>query len=835
MNTNFLKNFLKLRVFSILTVTTIIFAAFLTAGAILILALLGPTTFIESERVISQSIPTEIVSTYGKQGIGVPLPVPSEEVNALVRDGWSLDLPDNIEHPARCRHKVVVNGVTLKWHHSHTQIFESLKGACSVWGAGPTGNIYMSLPDSADRIESITIQWHLAGKSGVISTPQEDQQRNLLGLIGISLCCIGSIGLAISASLFRKNWATWLLAVAAGSAAGLTTGCGLLVSTDTAVGEWLSSFLSMGVLLICMSTLTLGIVLAIAARWLRPLDNVKPPSLAIVILTLGVSSASLASGWVSSQLATGAFSSESITSMLFAGRIPFSDGAGWYQGMQAVNKGQPVRWAARRPVHAVIRSGELEIAGGNYQWGLLLQMAVSSLAISALAISAWSALTPSVALIVWVGAFRVGQEFLGSFLSESVGYSCACLSLAYLLAGCKDNRFGVRLAGIAWLGMAWLVRPGPFGLLVVPIIVEIVIPLVGRLRRITIATLVMASVLIGGKAVYFLVASDDAVENENAACVIYGLAIGEPYDVALKVFASEAPPGRMTLPEQNSLMYHQALEKFISNPSRAVTRAMERLQQGFNSSVIELPGSVVAPFVKLITPWRLPINAIGWTILICSTLTAFVMIKRGSNVGLMLAGSVIGLITSLSVTWSNGNLRVIIIAMPFLVTFLALTFTIAQSTIDLYKCKDNSRQTVQVAHLAAGLILTTFIVGVVAFTLRRSSITTPATTSMTVSINVDPAVFIVDENGSANLFGAAVLTRADALRSIRERFGSRDQLDEFVEKLKSDSLIVTTPSFKMLVIENAGRPQSGNLIVEAMENTSNENILRATAWHWIGQ
>ena len=64
MNTNFLKNFLKLRVFSILTVTTIIFAAFLTAGAILILALLGPTTFIESERVISQSIPTEIVSTY---------------------------------------------------------------------------------------------------------------------------------------------------------------------------------------------------------------------------------------------------------------------------------------------------------------------------------------------------------------------------------------------------------------------------------------------------------------------------------------------------------------------------------------------------------------------------------------------------------------------------------------------------------------------------------------------------------------------------------------------------------------------------------------------------
>ena len=103
-------------------------------------------------------------------------------------------------------------------------------------GAGPTGNIYMSLPDSADRIESITIQWHLARKSGVIRTPQEDQSRNRLGLAGISLCCIGSIGIALSLLLLAKDWATWLRAGTAGSASGPVVGCWLICLSDTNIG-----------------------------------------------------------------------------------------------------------------------------------------------------------------------------------------------------------------------------------------------------------------------------------------------------------------------------------------------------------------------------------------------------------------------------------------------------------------------------------------------------------------------------------------------------------------------------------------------------------------------
>lgn len=67
----------------------------------------------------------------------MPLPSPSDEVSALVSDGWTLDLPDNNEHPVQYRHKVVVNGLTLAAHSDHVQIAESLQGACSCGGLGP--------------------------------------------------------------------------------------------------------------------------------------------------------------------------------------------------------------------------------------------------------------------------------------------------------------------------------------------------------------------------------------------------------------------------------------------------------------------------------------------------------------------------------------------------------------------------------------------------------------------------------------------------------------------------------------------------------------------------
>ncbi len=821
------------------TVLTIVAAALFIAGLTLLLALLRPSPFTEVTKEVTQVVPTGGMNTYGTRGIRVPLPAPSEAVNALVHDGWTLDLPDNNDHPYRCRHKIVVNGVTLTGCSNHSRIAESLAGACSVWEAGTQSIAHLSLPNPTDHLDSMAVRWHLARKSAPVLTASQEQRRQELGFGGIALCCIGSIGIAMSRVLLRKNWGTWFIAVTAGSACGLAIGCWLIGSMDTAVGLWLSTFVSMSIEVTCMIMLVLGLVLAIAVRWLNPMFGVRAPATSIVALTLGASVAVLASGWVSSNMPTSPYDDSGPGSVLFDGRIPFSDAGGWYAGTSAVNNGQSVQWAARRPVHTLIRSGEFELAGGSYQWSLLIQAAIFSLAVSALTISAWSAITPAVSLIIWVGAFRVGQGFLCSYLTESVGYSCACLSLAYLLTGCKDNRFSFRLAGIAWLGMAWLTRPGPLGLLAVPIVLEAVAPTARRFRRTAIAIAVLASVLLGGKIVFQMVAANNATENANAAPTIYGLAIGKGWDAAYEDFCAASPErSKLGLPEQTALMYREAWSKFIADPSPAFNKSWADLKDGFRKSVIALPAKLWLSLPTMFTSWRLPERSVGWILLVSGTVTTLVMIKRKTLVGILLTGSVIGLVASLPLVWGDGGLRGVIIATPSMLVFLCLLFAVPESLCGRQSAIVSKWAWGGVSHAATAAILSVLAIGLAAYALRRSPNVAPAT-PMTVCISSDPAVFISDKSQSSNLSGPAVLAKLDAIQSVKDRNLSVYKLDAFIETLGADALIVfkfhsETPS-QMLVIENAGSPRSGKLVVEATEPTANPYFIRATKWNWIKQ
>ncbi len=819
------------------TAITIFATALVIAGVLIILSLLRPSPSIESVREISQVVPIAGAKKYGTRGFMVPLPPPSDEVSALVSDGWTLDLPDNNERPVQCRHKVVVNGVILAAHSNHVQIAESLQGACSVWGSGPGATVRLSLPGATERIESMSVQWHLSRKFGVVTTEQEEQRRSRLSLAGMSMCGIGAAGLALFQRTIRKNWATWILTVAAGSAIGLAAGSWLLGPMDTSVGLWLSTFVSQGILVICLALLVFGLVLAAFARWLKPFVGVPAPALAIVALTVGVSMASLASGWVSNRLPTSPYSTEGPQSVLLAGRIPFSDAAGWYAGMSAVNNGQPVQWAARRPVHALIRSGEFQLAGGNYQWSLLIQAAIFSLAVSALTIAAWSTITPSVALIIWVGIFRVGQGFLGSYLTEAVGYSCACLSLAYLLAGCKHNRFGVRLAGIAWLGMAWLTRPGPLGLLAVPMVLEAIAPAAHRFRRMAIAVAVLASVLLGGKAMFQLVSTDGATENANAAPTIYGLAIGKRWDEAYKDFYAVSPErAKLGLQERTSLMYQEAWTKFSENPMLAINKSVAELRNGFQNSLILLPGRLWTSLIASTAPWRISDKLVGWILFVGGTITVIIMLKRKNLIGTLLSSSVIGMIVSLPIIWGDGGLRGVIIATPSLIVFLSLIWTIPEGIYGSETSLEPKENLVRLSHACGTVILTMFIIGIAAYITRKSP-TLATATPMTISIGKDPTVFISDTHSSANINGAALLTKADAIQSIIDRGMAVYKLDEFIQTISPSSLIAlkfnSETSSQMLVVENPGDPRDGQLQVDSTAPTKNPYFIKATKWHWI--
>jgi len=87
------------------TAINIFVAALVIAGVMLILSLLVPFPSTESAREVVQMVPISGAKPYGTRGLMVPLPPPSEEVSGLVTDGWTLDLPDNNDHPVQCRHK----------------------------------------------------------------------------------------------------------------------------------------------------------------------------------------------------------------------------------------------------------------------------------------------------------------------------------------------------------------------------------------------------------------------------------------------------------------------------------------------------------------------------------------------------------------------------------------------------------------------------------------------------------------------------------------------------------------------------------------------------------
>ena len=72
-----------------------------------------------------------------------------------------------------------------------------------------------------------------------------------------------------------------------------------------------------------------------------------------------------------------------------AGLLPFSDAGGWYVGSLLVQEGDSVSWVARRPLHALLRAGELLVAGNFYKVSLLFQgfMLASAIGILGMVVS----------------------------------------------------------------------------------------------------------------------------------------------------------------------------------------------------------------------------------------------------------------------------------------------------------------------------------------------------------------------------------------------------------------------------------------------------------------
>ena len=808
-------------------------AAALLLGAGLVLLGAGLSTLPHEtgfDRITEQVI-DPAPERFGAQGYLLRLPSPPDTAVRLASQGWDIDTPDNSRQPDACRHRLMVNGILLdRPHEVHQTIGDAGGGRYSIWGESlESAVVYFSLPVGHDRLESLAIEWAMARYENhpVCSSPTS------CVIAGTILTLVGS-GLvwSLRPGTSRRLSSTPIFLVAGAGWGAVITLSSLATKWEPS-GTWCQGALLLAVQGVLWSVVLLALLLAFAPRRTRGfLERSVERGFAFgTFAIIGcILSGTLSAYWVAATPVWQSWSMQGVGSTLFAGRIPLSDAAGWYAGSAAVLSGEEVTWAARRPMHPLIRAGSLVMSGGNFQASLLVVAVLSSLAITALVETIRRQFSAACGLLALVGASSLGAAFVGSYLSESVAFACACLGLSCAITGQSDRRFGMRLAGTWWLALAWMVRPGPFGLLPIPLITEACLSGPRRMIRFAAIAAVLFLTLLSGRAAFSLIASNHAVPNANAASTVYGLTIDRDWGAAYQNFFDRDPTRKdLPLAQQTQIMYEEAWANFQADPA-ATARALWRgLRDGAQASVI---GSVESLWIRPL--FGKPVRVFSILVVILTVIGTVTAIRAGSTgVIALLASWWIGLVLSLPIIWTDGTVRGITIAMPAVVVSYSLMFARRQS--DGSRKDPCANPAWRVSALAGASLVTCLAMGVVVFVVRRDG--QPSQLPYIAHLDQDPCVFIVEQDGAPRVWGPPALLRDDVVQFWKD-LGIPNGVygfDELIHKEPAPFLLISAgrgDSVPVFLIPGAEYQTTGTIVIEELAPSNSAYWQRATRWHW---
>lgn len=505
-----------------------------------------------------------------------------------------------------------------------------------------------------------------------------------------------------------------------------------------------------------------------------------------------------------------------------AGRLPYSDAGGWYVCSRLVEDGFSVDWGARRPVHVLVRAAELWITGSGYQLSLIIQALVCACGISVFSIAIWRVLSPMAGLLAAIGAVSLMQPFVGLFLSGCVGFTMASAAVGFLLLGCQAGSYKWRLLGSIALGVAWLTRPGPLGVLAVPIVFEWVLKGKHRFLRGMLAGTLLVFVLIVGRGAFALIAAPGAGQNANAAITIYGIAFGTGWSEGLGQFVEE-DPSRETLSasEAASLQYELAWQQILDHPGVAITVLSENLYDAFKDIFI-LPSTMWF--------WRLPKFFSGLSFVVVAVVSFLSIpgaLRNRRDFGWFLVGGWIAFVASVPVIWGDAGMRGALILLPFILPFFLLFFVSPRPAEGRFGEKP-ARVDLVPGVCAVGLVAALAILGSLVFMARKGE-TLPAQPQ--VHVGWEPSMFLVAEPTRAPVFGAAHMTQAEFVRACR----GGDGLDEVVATIEPPALLVMTSESEMPLwtIVRGATPRSGTIVIEKSRPLDHSQFREALSWHWL--
>lgn len=158
----------------------------------------------------------------------------------------------------------------------------------------------------------------------------------------------------------------------------------------------------------------------------------------------------------------GLWASGQTTSIVISGLLPWSDASDYYTSALRLLEGLPFEpFAAWRPLFPGLLATLLAITGRNLQAALALLVVIAALSTFLLGREIQRSHGPLAAVFVTVLLFLFYRRFVGTTMSENLGYSLGLLGFALLWRSAGQGRLDL-VAGVFLISLALNARPGPF-------------------------------------------------------------------------------------------------------------------------------------------------------------------------------------------------------------------------------------------------------------------------------------------------------------------------------------------------------------------------------------
>jgi len=259
------------------------------------------------------------------------------------------------------------------------------------------------------------------------------------------------------------------------------------------------------------------------------------------------------------------------------GLLPWADATEYYfDANRLLNGGLFSAFSGRRPLYASLLAVLLALSNQNLQITLIVFTIINALVIFLFAEeirNEWGSVPAIVAIYLAQFFYR---PFVGTTLTEQLGYPFGLLALVVLLRAVKTSKLWLFSLGLMLLTYALLIRAGTFFVLPILIVFAVVKFAENRQQYLRVLAVVVIAVvipIISNSWLGRVVASSDAVKFANFADTLYGQARG---GVRWTQAAIDHPElASMAQPYRSRMLYRLAFEEIIKNPLGLVRGSMK--------------------------------------------------------------------------------------------------------------------------------------------------------------------------------------------------------------------------------------------------------------------